>query len=164
MEKELLKLKTKSLDYVYSESEKLLNETFTSFRRNSDKSYIAVAFYLGLIYFFYSQLEDNSIFSIIGIFLYTISILLILKSLKPRVMNLIGSQVKDIELSYYEQFDSDDEKLRQMKISRIIAIDEAIDENKSEIIEMSKYFKWSINFSVFSAVILFGFRLWYCAI
>jgi hypothetical protein len=52
MEKELLKLKTKSLDYVYSESEKLLNETFTSFRRNSDKSYIAVAFYLGLIYFF----------------------------------------------------------------------------------------------------------------
>ena len=163
MEKELLKLKTKSLDYVYSESEKLLNETFTSFRRNSDKSYIAVAFYLGLIYFFYSQLEDNSIFSIIGIFLYTISILLILKSLKPRVMNLIGSQVKDIELSYYEQFDSDDEKLRQMKISRIIAIDEAIDENKSEIIEMSKYFKWSINFSVFSGVILFGFRLWYCA-
>jgi len=163
MEKELLKLKTKSLDYVYSESEKLLNETFISFRRNSDKSYISVAFYLGLISFFYSQLEENLIFSIMGICLYTISIFLILKSLKPRVMNLLGSQVKDIELSYYDQFDSDEEKLRQMKISRIIAIDESIDENKSEIIEMSKYFKWSINWSVFSAIILFGFRLWCCA-
>jgi hypothetical protein len=49
-----------SLDFVYKESTKMLEETFKSFRESSNKSYIALAVYSAMLSYCFKELVKQS--------------------------------------------------------------------------------------------------------
>jgi len=144
-----------SLEFVYSESSKMLDETFKAFRESSNKAFIALAIYSGILSYCFNQIIKDEITLaivpyIIMIVGMIISILLLLPNLFPRKMVVPGTLPSRLITGYFEQAIVKEKQRREMIISRLINHDEAIKQNINQAVVRARRIKQSgIIFLIF---------------
>lgn len=137
------KYSNEAIEFTFSESAKLLEETFTSFRQNIDKSYLATAIYTGLLSFSYTQmLPFKSVYSV-SFFILAIgaaySIYCIWGNLKPNKMCFVGTQPKDLIHPYFESQAGKEQQYEMMRL-KIEDHQTAINENIVQLDVRAKRF------------------------
>jgi len=155
-----------SLDFILDQSEKLLEETFKSFREVINKSYIALAIYVSIISYCYNEIIAYHT-SIIKTIPYCVlicgtgyCIYLIWDNLFPTKMSFLGSQPRVLIDRYFEQF-SDNDQIRVYKASKIADYDEGISTNKIQIDKRNDNFKWSAK-TLFMSIFISLLFYWLC--
>ena len=138
-----------SIDFILSQSEKTMNETFVSYRENTNKSYAALAIFSGLLSYSVANIIDKTHENSFMYFLLmaigmTICIGIIFVNLKPKKMTFLGSCKSLLCQDYYEKEVSKDEQLKEYKIQTIDTYDEAIKDNLTQIIGQVEAFKISV--------------------
>ena len=138
-----------SIDFILSQSEKTMNETFVSYRENTNKSYAALAVFSGLLSYCIANIVENNNQDSFTYFLLlaigmTGSIVIIFVNLKPKKMAFLGSCKSLLCQDYYENEVSKDEQLKEYKIQTIETYDEAIKDNLQQIVSQVEAFKISI--------------------
>ena len=149
-----------SIDFIFSQSEKTLNETFVSYRENTNKSYAALAIFSGILSYCITNIIDKTkelefiyyLLLSIGMF---ICIAIIFVNLKPKKMTFIGSCKRLLCQDYYENHVTQEEQLKSYKIQTIETYDEAIGNNISQISCQIEAFKTSVNVFFVSILITF---------
>lgn len=101
------KYSNESIDFILSQSEKTMNETFLSYRENTNKSYAALAIFISLLsYCITSIIAKSNEKSIIYLLLISVGILfsigIIFINLNPKRMAFIGSCKSLLCQDYYE--------------------------------------------------------------
>ena len=138
-----------SITFMFSESSKMLEETFKSFRESLNRSFLIVAVYSGFVTFCFNEAirTDNwadwkcaYVIMFIGVI---ISILRISKNLLPSSMFFLGTEPNQLTVPYFENVEIE-KQLREMKISKIISHQKEIDLNGGEIETRAKRFRWFI--------------------
>jgi hypothetical protein len=154
-----------SLEFILDQSEKLLKETFTSYRETINKSYIALGFYISIISFAINKVVNDNL-SFIKLIPYLIiiagifnCIYIIWNNLFASEMKFIGSDPKCLINKFFEQFSEKKEQLRQYQLSKIADYNDGIEINKSQIDIRNDNFKWSVEALLISMVISFIFFL-----
>jgi len=102
------KFKDNSLKFVWDEANKTLTETFTSFRENINKSFLAVSFYVTALSYSLVQIIEGGIkintAPYITIFLgMSAAIWVIWANLFPEQMNISGTKPEKLLHDYYIQ-------------------------------------------------------------
>ncbi len=147
-----------ALAFVFTESSKMLDETFKSFRESLNRSFIIVAVYSGFISFCFNEIIKPRSFELwkwsywlmfLGI-LYAIWV--IRKNILPSQMYFSGTNPSKLIGGY---FDSQEDKKREMIISKIIEHDIAILANTEQITTRANRFKKSIKIFTWSLALSF---------
>lgn len=149
-----------SIDFILSQSEKTMNETFVSYRENTNKSYAALAIYSGILsYCASSAIEKFDSKVLIFFLILSIGMLLcigiIFINLKPKKMAFIGSCKSLLCQDYYENNVNKEDQIKEYKIQTIETYDESIKDNLKQIVGQVEAFKISVQ--VFVATILITF-------
>lgn len=151
------KYSDESLDFMISESEKLLSETFTSYREMTNKSYALFGYYMAVLAYCCKVIFEQASTPLLTPFLITIigivfSVWILWNNLTPRNLSYLGS--KPIKMTH-KDFETEDQKeqLRLYKISKIGANNEAITDNDNENDRRSVKFKVSIRVFLVSIII-----------
>lgn len=138
-----------ALDFVFKESTKLLEETFKSFRESSNKSYIALAVYSGMLTYCFKELVQHGMSSVtvpyvIGGIGAVIAIILLWSNLMPNEMTLAGTKPDKLIHPFYEQESVKANQLKEMMIARIDDQDKAISRNLVQVEFRSRRFRQSV--------------------
>ncbi|HRH51659.1 MAG TPA: hypothetical protein PLP23_23120 [Panacibacter sp.] len=138
-----------SLDFIYKESTKMLEETFKSFRESSNKSYIALAVYSGMISYCFKEIVQRNISLSSLPYIITAAgsvaaIILLWSNLMPKKMTLAGTEPSKLIHPFFEQESIKDNQLKEMIITKIIDHDKAISENITQVVTRSKRFRQSV--------------------
>lgn len=138
-----------SLDFVYKESTKMLEETFKSFRESSNKSYIALAVYSGMLSYCFKEIVKQGVCLeglpyIISGAGSVIAIILLWSNLMPKKMTLAGTEPKNLIHPFFEQEDVKANQLKEMIVTKLIDHDKAISENITQVVSRSKRFRQSV--------------------
>jgi len=138
-----------SLDFVYKESTKMLEETFKSFRESSNKSYIALAVYSAMLSYCFKELVKQSgcLQSLPYIVTGTgsvVAIILLWSNLMPKKMILAGTEPKKLIHPFFEQESVKANQIKEMLITKIIDHDTAISDNINQVISRSSRFRQSV--------------------
>ncbi len=149
-----------SIDFILSQSEKTMNETFVSYRENTNKSYAALAIFSGILSYCIANIIDKThensftYFLLLSIgMVFCIGIIFV--NLKPKKMTFLGSCKSLLCQDYYENHVTQEEQLKEYKIQTIETYDEAIKDNLTQIISQVESFKISVY--VFLATFLATF-------
>ncbi|GMV77152.1 MAG: hypothetical protein AMXMBFR79_02870 [Chitinophagaceae bacterium] len=138
-----------SLDFVYKESTKMLEETFKSFRESSNKSYIALAVYSGMLSYCFKELVKQSVcleslpYIITGVG-SVVAIILLWSNLMPKKMTLAGTEPKNLIHPFFEHESVKENQLKEMIVTKLIDHDKAISENITQVVSRSKRFRQSV--------------------
>ncbi len=138
-----------ALDFVYKESSKMLEETFKSFRESSNKSYIALALYSGMLSYCFKEIVKESAcmesfpYIITGIG-SVVAIILLWSNLMPKKMTLAGTEPKKLIHPFFEQESVKANQLKEMIVTKLIDHDKAISENITQVVSRSKRFRHSV--------------------
>jgi hypothetical protein len=138
-----------SLDFVYKESTKMLEETLKSFRESSNKSYIALAVYSGILSYCFKEIVMQSVcldslpYIITGVG-SVIAIILLWSNLMPKKMTLAGTQPKNLIHTFFEHESVKGNQLKEMIVTKIIDHDKAISENITQVVSRSNKFRQSV--------------------
>jgi hypothetical protein len=154
------KYSNESIDFILSQSEKTMNETFVSYRENTNKSYSALAIFSGILSYCVSQMiEKSNENSLLYLILLSVGMAfcigIIFMNLKPKKMAFIGSCQSLMCQEYYENDVKKDDQIKEYKIQTIETYDEAIKDNLVQIVKQVEAFKLSIQ--VFLATMLATF-------
>lgn len=149
-----------SIDFILSQSEKTMNETFVSYRENTNKSYAALAIFSGLLSYCIANIVDKAhensfayyLLLAIGMVFCTG---IIFVNLKPKKMAFLGSCKSLLCQDYYENHVTQEEQLKEYKIQTIVTYDDAIKDNLHQIVGQVEAFKISVY--VFLATVLTTF-------
>lgn len=138
-----------SLDFVYKESTKMLEETFKSFRESSNKSYIALAVYSGMLTYCFKEIVKQGVCLESLPYIITgagsvIAIILLWSNLMPNKMTLAGTEPKNLVHPFFERESVKDNQLMEMVITKIIDHDKAISENIIQVVSRSSKFRQSV--------------------
>ena len=151
------KYSNESIDFILAQSEKSMNETFVSYRENTNKSYAALAIYSSLLSYCIAKIvTDENVKSYVYLFVLSLGmlscIIIIFSNLNPKKMSFIGSCKSLLCQDYYENDVNKEEQFKEYKIQTIETYDEAIKDNYKEVVSQIEYF--NISVCVFIAVIL----------
>jgi sensor histidine kinase YesM len=154
------KYSNEAIDFILSQSEKTMKETFVSYRENTNKSYAALAIFSGLLSYCITHIIDKGQEKIFVYFLFlsigmVFCIGIIFLNLKPNKMTFIGSRKSLLCQEYYEKDITQDQQIKEYKIQTIETYDEAIEENQQQIVCQVKAFKISVY--LFLATLLITF-------
>lgn len=156
MEIDLNKYTEKSLEFIYSEAEKLFSETTASFRVITNYSYIATGVYFSVMSFCFSELlklnEGGSSPILISLMIMMIVPTVVLSpNLFPAKISLPGAKPKNLIHEWYEQSTELQQKLYLQQ--RITDINNAIDSNGELLTKRSAKLRWSIALAFASLVV-----------
>ena len=153
-----------SIDFIFSQAEKLLDETFTSFREITNRSYGALAIYISILSYCFNKIANINPFCWYSAFPYLIiiiglvlCILIIWSNLLPKKMKFPGAEPNKLLDPILEKYK--DKQLRLSKIRLIKWNDNSIYVNHLQIDKMIKKFKLSIY--CFGVSILLYFFMFY---
>ncbi len=146
------KYSQESLEFINRLSEKLLEESITSIKDITNKSYIIISVYFSIQIFCLKEIIQvnqayNDIYLII-LLSYFITIVFIFKNIFPTEIQRIGSKGSLMIDEYYE--DSIINQLNKYYSSRIEDLDNSINLNFKQINLRVQRVKWSI----FSAIVI----------
>jgi len=149
-----------SIDFILSQSEKLMQEIFVSYRENTNKSYGALAIYVATLSYSINKIIELKIVTqslfYIGLTIGTsLSIILLFINLYPQKMNFIGSYKSLLCQDYYENNVNKNEQIREYKIQQIESLDYSVKINMSNTITQIKLFKSSVAVFVSTLIIIF---------
>jgi hypothetical protein len=138
-----------SIDFILSQSEKTMNETFLSYRENANKSYAALAIYSGILSYCVTKIIDGESQQSFMYFLLLsigmgLSIFFIFGNLKPKRMTFVGSCKSLLCQEHFEDHVSKDEQSLEYKKLMIDTYDEGIQENIIQINRQIDCFKNSV--------------------
>lgn len=130
------KYSDESVNYIFSESEKYLNETIAAFRKCIDRSYAVIAFYLAMVSFSFTALSNagfqGKTFPVLLELLASgVCIFLIHRNLLGSHISWTGAKPTYVLHSYFED-PPKETQLRRYKIHRIKAFHTAINRNEQE--------------------------------
>jgi len=160
------KISDESLTFILSESDTYLQETITSFREVVNRCYYTIGVYFALFAYSATELiklsESNSFkyipYSVILLGALT-GIILILYTLLPKKMMLIGTQAKYLLQNEFLKL-SGNKQIREYKIQTIINSNDGCEKNNSYTKENIKFFKISIYVVIFSIALSGALFLW----
>ncbi len=149
-----------AIDFVLSQSEKLMQEIFVSYRENTNKCYGALAIYAATLSYSVTKLIESSInnqslYYIVLSIGTVFSIILLFINLYPQKMNFIGSYKSLLCQDYYENSVEKKEQIREYKIQQIESLDSSVKKNISYTIIQIKLFKSSVALFVFTLIAVF---------
>lgn len=136
-----------AVDFVFSESSKMLDETFKSFRESINKSFIVFAIYSGILSYSFNEAlkrADYRLSYIIAFIGALIGAILITRNLLPGKMILPGTNPKDFIDPYFSHMDAIGKQVREMKIGKILDHHAAIDQNIKLVHKRSRRFNFSV--------------------
>jgi hypothetical protein len=149
MQKEIdwSKYSNDSIDFIFSQSEITLNQTIVSYRENINKSYAALAVYIGILSYCIKGVVDKSInmpFIYLLIAGTSLSFWVIFYNLRPKKMAFSGSCKSFLCQEYYENEVAIGNQITAYKIQTIDTYDVLIKENISQISIQVDSFKMSL--------------------
>lgn len=155
MDQDFSKFSNEYLQFAFEEADKALSESLVSYREIINKSYLAIAFYISALVFFIGHLKESEAY----IFLSAISVVCILwiaNNLFSSKMYSPGTEPSYTIHSYYQ--DKPDQ-IREVLISKIIHINEAIKCNYKEVGRRNNTFKWSAATFIIISIVSFFYIL-----
>lgn len=149
---------SESLKFIYSESSKRMDESVKSFRENSNKGYIALAVYIGLVASSFKTIASVGItFSTFHHLVFCIgagvAALCLRHCIFPMTLHLPGTNPANLISSYFDA-KKGEEQNRELLITKIIDNEQAIKDNLSQVALRVQGFNLSVK--VFAASILLG--------
>jgi hypothetical protein len=140
-----------SLDFILEQAEKLLYETFSSFRQITNKSYVALAFYVSFMAYCFDKILNEKPFNLMSSIPYLVvimgligCIIIIWKNLFPSNMSFPGSKPIAMVHPYFEQF-KEVKQIRTYKIAKINDYNNGIKTNNDQQDIIISRFTWSIK-------------------
>lgn len=159
---------TDSIDFLLDQSDKLIDETFKSFREITTRSYIALGIYISIISYFLSTIINQhpiqintlipNLLIVVGI---VICMIQIWPNLIPTKMSFPGSEPNKLIQPYFEQFENPLEQLKKYKIAKIEDYDNGIISNKEQIDKRNVNFKKSIKCLLITFLLSFLFATFF---
>jgi hypothetical protein len=154
------KYSDEAIDFILSQSEKTMNESFASYRENTNKSYAALAIFSSLLSYCIANIvgktnENSFVYYLLLSIGMAFCIGIIFANLKPKKMAFLGSCKSLLCQDYYENHVKKEEQLKEYKIQTIETYDDAIKVNLRQIVCQVEAFK--ISTYVFLATVLCTF-------
>lgn len=152
-----------TLDFVFSESKSLQQETLNSFRESINRSYGAIVFFGTMLAFCLEKLISNEFSKellpyFIAIAGLSVCIGVVWNNLLPGKMNIYGTKPDRLLNDYFSQDDFKESRKRQMMIVRIDDMNTAISQNISQVILRSQRFRTAS--SIFIVTFVFCICSW----
>lgn len=162
------KYEKESVEFIFLQSDKLLQETIFSIRQTITKSHALLAFYIGVIVYWldkYIETKYNDHYLILIIFGGLLSILILIPNITEQIMRLSGSQPCHLICDYYTKIE-EKERVNQFKIGKIIdnqqGITNNINTNKSLLKRMKKSLL-AILIMIIIYILLIAIRTYICS-
>jgi hypothetical protein len=150
MEIENEKYTDESIAFVLEQAEKLLKETFKTFRELTNKSYITFAFYISFLSYCFNKIIDEKPFSLtysVPFFIMILGlifcIIILWKNLFPSNMSFPGSKPNVMIHPYFETF-KDQSQLREYQNTKISDYNNGIKSNNEQADIIISRFKNSV--------------------
>ncbi len=148
------------LQFAFAEADKSLAESLTSFREIIKKSYIAVAFYLSALIYFFNHSHNCDI---LGFWIYTCLTMVSALCIGYTSFNLYSAPmhspgtepIYSIDPFYQNKQD----QIREFLISKLLHIDVAINFNYKEVAMRNERFRNSAIAFVVSCILAFLYWL-----
>lgn len=150
-----------SIDLIFTQATKLLEESVKSYRETTNKCYAAFAVYSSIIAFclnklISTKLDFANIPYAITLFGCSICVAILYETLKPAQISLVGSQPKNLLIEYFENFDLEDQE-REYKEQIIVGYNNALIENEAIVKLRSKHFIDSLTILLITLFLSFFF-------
>lgn len=147
-----------SLKFIHTESSKRIEESVKSFRENSNKAYIALAVYTGLVASSFKAVASDGIsFGTLHHLVFCIgagvAALCLRHCIYPKKLHLPGTDPSLLVSPFFES-KNEVEQNRELLITKIIDNEQAIKDNLSQVTLRVQGFNLSVK--VFAASILLG--------
>jgi uncharacterized membrane protein len=146
------KYSKESLEFINRLSEKLTDESITSIREITNRSYFIIGAYFSIQIFCLTEIINSKeqynemyLLIILGFF---IPVLFIFKNIFPTKINKVGSKGSLLINEYFEELKEN--QIKEYYSSRIEDLDDSINSNFSQINIRIQRVKWSF----FSAIIV----------
>jgi len=148
-----------TLEFVFSETNKMATNVLKSVSENINKSYILFAFLSSLFSFCFVKIVGNEFIYGILLFGSLICIILIRKNLFPPIINFTGSKPEKLITSYFEDFEGENLE-KEYLASQIQSYSKSIKVNEETIKKMVSRFKntlmaLAITFFLFGLIYVF---------
>lgn len=136
--------KTKySLEFIFSESDKLSSELTKSISENANKSFLVVAFYSSILSFSFFKVAEEKYLYLTLLVGTILSIIILRKNLFPSKIVLRGSLPELMFDNYFNSF-SDEELDKEYLATQIQSYNYALNHNQENIKNMVNRFRKSI--------------------
>ncbi|KVV15293.1 hypothetical protein [Flavobacterium sp. TAB 87] len=132
-----------SLEFIFSEADKLATELTKSISENTNKSFFVVAFYSSILSFSFFQMAKGEYLYFILLAGCILSIIILHKNLFPSMIALKGSLPELMFDSYFDSF-LNEELEKEYLATQIESYNYALNHNKENIKNMVNRFKKSI--------------------
>jgi hypothetical protein len=132
-----------SLEFIFSEADKLSTELTKSISENANKSFLVVAFYSSILSFSFFQVAKEDYLYFILLFGCILSTIILRKNLFPSKIVLKGSLPELMFDSYFDSF-ANEELEKEYLATQIESYNYALSHNQENIKNMVKRFKKSI--------------------
>lgn len=132
-----------SLEFIFSEADKLSTELTKSISENANKSFLVVAFYSSILSFSFFQVAKGEYLYFTLLFGCILSTIILRKNLFPSTIVFKGSLPELMFDSYFDSF-SDEELEKEYLATQIESYNYALSHNQENIKNMVNRFKKSI--------------------